>query len=379
MRTYGELRPPSRLLLGAGPSNVDPCVLKALSLPIVDHLDPFFMRVMDETVELLRYCFRTRNYITFPISGTGSAGMESAICNTVQRGDDVVVCVNGFFGERMAEMVRRCGGNPILVEADWGEAVSKEAVESALSESDAKVVTIVHAETSTGVLQPIKEISKVAHEYGALLLVDAVTSLGGCELDVDGFGIDICYAASQKCLGCPPGLAPITANELVMERIRGRESKVQSWYLDLSTIEEYWVKNNRAYHHTAPILLVYALREALRLLYEEGLEVRWERHRRSWSLLVEGLEDLGLEFHADERYRCPVITSVKVPKGVSDENVRRTLREEFNITISGGLGKLKGKIWRIGLMGVNANEETVQILLRALREALKKEGFHAGQ
>jgi len=372
---YGELKPPERLLLGAGPSNVDPKVLKALTAPIVEHLDPYFMEIMDDTVELLRYCFKTRNRITLPISGTGSAGMESAICNLVERGDDVVVCVNGFFGERMKEIVERCCGKPVVVEAEWGEIIRKEEVEAALSESNAKVVTIVHAETSTGILQPLKEISKVVHEYDALLLVDAVTSLGGCELDIDGYGVDVCYSASQKCLGCPPGLAPITANEVAMEHIRNRRSKVQSWYLDLSMIEEYWVKNNRVYHHTAPILLVYALREALRFLYEEGLEARWARHRRNWTLLMEGLEALGLEMHAEEGYRCPVITSVKVPANIQEERIRDTLREEFNITISGGLGRLKGKIWRIGLMGVNSNERNVKLVLEGLEKALKKEGY----
>ena len=373
-RTYGELRPPQRLLLGAGPSNVDPRVLKALISPMVGHLDPFFIETMDETVKLLRYAFKTENHITLPISGTGSAGMESAICNLVERGDDVVVCVKGFFGERIKEMVTRCGGNPIIVEAEWGKPIRKEDVEKALSESNAEVVAIVHAETSTGVIQPLKEISRIVHQYDALLLVDAVTSLGGCELDVDGYGIDVCYSASQKCLNCPPGLAPITANEKAMEKIRNRETKVQSWYLDLSEIEKYWIENNRVYHHTAPILLVYALRESLRLLYEEGLETRWQRHLRNAEALISGLEALNLEIHADEEYRCPAIIAVRVPEGIKDQNVRRILLEEFNITISGGLGKLKGKLWRIGLMGINSCERNVILVLEALEQALKREG-----
>jgi len=374
-RTYGELRPPQRLLLGAGPSNVDPRVLKALISPMVGHLDPFFIETMDETVELLRYAFKTDNHITLPISGTGSAGMESAICNLVERGDDVVVCVKGFFGERIKEMATRCGGNPIIVEAEWGKPIKKEDVERALSESNAEVVAIVHAETSTGVIQPLKEISRIVHQYDALLLVDAVTSLGGCELDVDGHGIDVCYSASQKCLNCPPGLAPITANEKAMEKIRNRETKVQSWYLDLSTIEKYWIENNRVYHHTAPILLVYALRESLRLLYEEGLEARWQRHLRNAEALISGLEALNLEIHADEEHRCPAIIAVRVPEGIKDQNVRRILLEEFNITISGGLGKLKSKLWRIGLMGINSRERNVILVLEALEQALKREGY----
>jgi alanine-glyoxylate transaminase/serine-glyoxylate transaminase/serine-pyruvate transaminase len=375
-KTYSELRPPERLLLGAGPSNVDPRVSKALVAPIVEHLDPYFMEVMDETVELLRYAFKTKNHITMPISGTGSAGMESAICNLVEKGDSAVVCVNGFFGGRMKEMVQRCGGTPITVEADWGKPISREAVAEALSESDAEVVTIVHAETSTGVLQPLKEILKVTHEHDALLIVDAVTSLGGCELDVDELGIDVCYSASQKCLSCAPGLAPITASEKAMERIRNRKTQVQSWYLDLSTIEKYWLENNRVYHHTAPILLVYALREALKLLYEEGLENRWQRHTKNAAALISGLEALGLEMQVkDAKYRCPTLTSVRVPEGVQDKNVRGTLREQFNITVGGGLGELAGKVWRIGLMGMNANERSVILVLEALERALKKEGY----
>jgi len=374
-KIYSELKPPQRLLLGAGPSNIDPRVMKALISPMVGHLDPFFTETMDETVELLRYAFRTKNQITMPISGTGSAGMESAICNLVERGEDVIVCVSGFFGERMKEMISRCGGNPIPVEAEWGKPVTRENVEKALSESDAKIVAMVHAETSTGVIQPLREISKIVHEYDALLIADAVTSLGGCELDVDGYNVDICFSASQKCLNCPPGLAPITANKKAMEKIRNRKTKVQSWYLDLSTIEKYWIDSNRVYHHTAPILLIYTLREALRLLYEEGLEARWQRHKRNAQALICGLEALGLEIYAEEQYRCPAIIAVKVPDEVKDQNVRRTLLEEFNIAISGGLGRLKGKLWRIGLMGINSCERNVILVLEALERALKREGY----
>jgi alanine-glyoxylate transaminase/serine-glyoxylate transaminase/serine-pyruvate transaminase len=374
-KTYGDLKPPERLLLGAGPSNIDPRVVKALTLPIVEHLDPYFMEVMNETVDLLRYAFKTANRLTLPISGSGSAGMESAVCSIIEKGDEAVVCINGFFGERISEMVQRCGGKSIEVRAEWGKIIEKESVEKALADSNAKTVFIVHAETSTGILQPLKEISKITHEYDALLIVDAVTSLGGCELNVDDWGIDICFSASQKCLSCPPGLAPITANEKAMNAIKNRKSKVQSWYLDLSTIQTYWSENNRVYHHTAPILLIYALREGLRILYEEGLEKRWARHRENIQMLVEGLEDIGLEIYSDKAHICPSIVAVKVPEGVRDEEVRRILREEYNITISGGLGALKGKIWRIGLMGINSNRKNIVLALEALKNALKKEGY----
>jgi len=373
-KSYGELCPPERLLLGAGPSNIDPRVFKALTSPIVEHLDPYFMEVMDETVELLRYAFKTRNKLTMPISGTGTAGMEAAICNVVERGDEIVACVNGYFGDRISEIVQRCGGRCIEVKEEWGKVISKDAVKEALSKSSAEVVTIVHGETSTGVLQPLPEIKKVADEYGALLLVDAVTSLGGCELNIDKFGIDICYSASQKCLNCPPGLAPITVSEKAMEKIRNRKTKVQSWYLDLSLIEKYWLENNRVYHHTAPILLVYALREALRLLYEEDLEARWERHRRNSLALINGIEATGLRMHPEE-HRCPSLNAVSVPETVQDINVRRMLLEEFGITISGGLGALKGKVWRIGLMGINSSERNVILVLEALERALKRESY----
>lgn len=373
-KSYGELHPPKRLLLGGGPSNIDPRVLKALALPMVGHLDPYFSEIMNETVELLRYAFKTNNWITLPISGTGTAGMEAAICNIVERGDEVVACINGFFGERISDIVQRSGGKCIPVKEEWGKVISKEKVKEALSNSDAEVVAIVHAETSTGILQPLKEIKKTVDEYDALLLVDAVTSLGGCELDVDGLGIDVCYSASQKCLNCPPGLAPITVSEKAMEKIRNRKTKVQSWYLDLSLIEKYWLESNRAYHHTAPILLIYALREAMRLLYEESLEARWERHRRNSLALIRGIEALGLEMHPKE-YRCPVLNAVSIPEEIQDINVRRTLINEFNITVSGGLGALKGKVWRIGLMGINSTKRNVILVLKALERALKKEGY----
>jgi len=370
---YKELIPPNRVLLGPGPSNVDPRVLKAMSSPLVGHLDPYFLELMDETMELLRYVFKTRNRLCIPISGTGSAGMEAAVCNVVERGDEVIVGVNGLFGERMSDVVTRCGGKSLEVKEEWGRVISKEAVEKALSESNAKVVGIIHAETSTGVLQPLKEISKVVKEYGALLLVDTVTSLGGCELNVDEIGIDICYSGTQKCLNCPPGLAPVTFNERAMDIVRNRKTKVQSWYLDLSLIEKYW-SEGRLYHHTAPISMIYGLREALRIIHEEGLEKRWERHKRSSLALISGVEAMGLKMHPPEN-RAPSLNSIAIPNGVPDLDVRKTLLNKFNIEIGGGLGVLKGKIWRVGLMGLNSNERNVMLVLDALGRILKNLGY----
>ena len=367
-KMYRELIPPNRILLGPGPSNVDPRVLRAMSSPLVGHLDPYFLELMDETMELLRYVFKTKNRLCIPISGTGSAGMEAAVCNVVERGDEVIVGVNGLFGERMSDVVARCGGKSVEVKEEWGRVISKEAVEKALSESNAKVVGIVHAETSTGVLQPLKEISKLAKEYGALFLVDTVTSLGGCELNVDDLGIDICYSGAQKCLNCPPGLAPITFNEKAMALVRNRKTKVQSWYLDLSLIEKYW-SEGRVYHHTAPVSMIYGLREALRIIYEEGLEKRWERHKRNSLALISGVEAMGLKMHPPD-HRLPSLNSIAVPNGVPDLDVRKILLNNFNIEIGGGLGVLKGKIWRVGLMGLNSNERNVMLFLDILGSCL---------
>ena len=354
---------------------MDGRVLKALSLPLVEHLDPYFIQIMDETVELLRYAFKTKNKITLPISGTGSAGMESAVCNLIEAGEKVVVCINGYFGDRLSEMIKRCGGKPLEARAPWGKAVNAEDVEQALSKSGAEIVAVVHGETSTGLMQPLQEISKVAAKYNALFLVDAVTTLGGCELDVDGYGIDLCYSASQKCLSSPPGLSPITASERAMDKVRNRKEKVFSWYLDLSLLEEYWIESGRVYHHTAPISLNYALREGLRLVYEEGLEARWLRHRRNSEALIKGVEALGLKMHVEEGHRCPSLNAILVPEGINDADLRKILREEFHITVSGGLGDLKGKVLRVGLMGLNSSERNVILFLEALERALAKKGY----
>ncbi len=366
---FPELAMPPRILLGPGPSLVDPRVLRAMSEPVVGHLDPQFLKVMDRTQELLRLAFETANSLTLPLSGTGTAGMECAVANMVEPGDRVLVCVNGYFGGRIAEMARRYGGQVTILERHWGETFDAAEVRLALQQSPAQVVAIVQAETSTGALQPLEEIAAAAHEAEALLLVDAVTSLGGVKVGVDERGIDICYSGSQKCLGCPPGMAPITLGERAKRKLEGRKTPVTNWYLDLGLLSKYW-GSERVYHHTAPISMVYALYEGLRLLDEEGLENRWARHRRNAGLLWDGLERLGLELYVPVERRLPPLTTVRIPTGVDDLQVRRRLLEEFNIEISGGLGELKGKVWRIGLMGYSSRPELVELLLAALQKVL---------
>ncbi|MGC8848888.1 MAG: pyridoxal-phosphate-dependent aminotransferase family protein [Candidatus Bathyarchaeia archaeon] len=368
-----------RLLLGPGPSNLHPRVVKALSAPLVGHLDPYFLETMDETVELLREAFRTGNEVTFPVSGTGSAGMEAALCNLVEDGDEVLVGINGLFGERMAEIVERYGGRCIKVEEEWGKPLNVDRLEESLRDSHAKIICAVHVETSSGVINPVKEIGRLARKYDVLFLVDAVSSLGGCELDVDGFGIDVCYSGTQKCLNSPPGLSPITFSERAMEVIRNRRSRVKSWYFDVSMIEKYWSSGSRSrfYHHTAPVNLIYALRESLRILLEQGLEKSWRRHRDVSEALIDGLEAMGLEMLVEESiYRAPTLNAVKTPGGVDEAEVRRRLLSIHGIEVGGGLGELAGKIWRIGLMGLNASPANVIQLLKSLEEELNREGFH---
>ncbi len=374
-RRFGELSPPERLLMGPGPANVEPRVLRAMALPVVGYFDPFLFEVMEEIKELLRYVFRTRNELTLPVSGTGSAGMEAVIYNLVERGDEVVVGVNGFFGARMAEMVERAGGKAIGVKTSLGKPIAAEAVEEALKNSNAKLVALVHGETSTGVLQNLEKISRIVRSYGALLVVDAVTTLGGCELEVDKLGIDACYSCSQKCLSCPPGLAPITLSERAMEKIRERKSKVQSWYLDIGLIEKYWMGAERSYHHTPPVSMLYGLREGLRVVYEQGIERRWEQHRINSEALVAGLEAMNLELLVEKEHRLPPLIAVKIPDGIQDQAVRKQLINEYGIEIGGGLGELKGRIWRIGVMGVNAREKNIIYLLSSLEKVLAAEGY----
>lgn len=373
--TYPELNPPLRLLLGPGPANVDPRVLRAMAAPILGHLDPDFIKIMDETQEMLRLVFGTANALTIPVSGTGTAGMEASLCNLLEPGDTAIICINGFFGGRLVEMASRHGAQVVTVEAEWGESIAPEQVEAALrAHPKAKVVAIVHGETSTGVLQPLAEVSQVVHRYAALLLVDMVTTLGGCPVAVDDLGIDAAYSATQKCLGCPPGLAPLTMSARAVEVMHQRKSRPQNFYLDLTMLEHYW-GGGRVYHHTAPITMVYALHEGLRVVAEEGLETRYERHRRSAAALQAGLEAMGLVLHARQGYRLPPLTTVRVPEGVDDARVRRALLVKQGIEVGAGFGRLAGQIWRVGLMGYNATPGTVFTFLSALETVLGWEGF----
>lgn len=368
--TSPQLAPPERVLLGPGPSTVHPRVLRAMATPLVGHLDPEFLKIMDRTQELLRQVFGTENRLTIPISGTGSAAMEASIANMVEPGDNVLVCINGYFGGRLADMAARYGGRVETITRPWGEVFTAEEVEAALQRRPAKVVAIVHAETSTGALQPLEEIIGTAHDQGALVIVDAVTSLGGLPVEVDRLGIDVCYSGSQKCLSCPPGLGPITISERAERIMRSRRTPVANWYLDLSLVQKYW-GSERTYHHTAPISMNYALYEGLRLVEEESLQARWERHQENAGRLWEGLMGLGLELHVPESHRLPTLTTVRIPEGADDLNVRRRLLQEYSIEIAGGLGELAGTVWRIGLMGYSSRRANVALLLAALEDVLR--------
>ena len=373
--SYHIVSPPPRILMGPGPSNVHPRVLQAMAASVVGHLDPYFQTIMDETMTLLRDLFRTQNKLTFPISGTGSAGMEASFCNFLEEGDVAIIGVNGLFGERMVDNAIRLGAEVIPITVEWGKIVDPGVVEAALkSRKKVKLVAVVHAETSTGALQPLDEISRLAKQYDTLFLVDTVTSLGGHEVAVDDWGIDICYSGTQKCISVPPGLAPFTANEKALAVLKARQKKGPSWYLDLSLLSDYWA-TGRLYHHTAPINMVYSLHEALAIIAEEGLEARIKRHARNGRALHAGLEAMGLVLHAQAGHRLNVLTSVRIPDGVNDVKVRSTLLNEFNMEIGGGLGQLKGKIWRIGLMGHSSTEANVLLLLHALEKLLSREGF----
>ncbi|HXI92720.1 MAG TPA: alanine--glyoxylate aminotransferase family protein [Blastocatellia bacterium] len=376
-RTFEKFQPPRRVLLGPGPSPVEDRVLEAMAAPVLGHLDPLFLRCMDDIQEMLRYVFETGNRVTVPISATGSAGMEAALVNIIEPGDEVIVCIHGVFGERMLDIIGRAGGKPVIVRAEWGHAIERKDIEAALDSSNSRALAIVHAETSTGVLQDLTGLGALAHNKGALLVVDAVTSLGGHPVGVDRNEIDVCYSGTQKCLGAPPGLAPITFSERALERIRARKSKVQSWYLDMTMVEKYWGAD-RTYHHTAPISMNYALREALRIVCDEGLEARWRRHELNHRALVAGVEAMGLEMNVAPEHRLWSLNAVCVPEGVDDARVRGRLLNDSNIEIGGGLGPLKGKIWRIGLMGSGSSRDNVLLVLEALNRALNAEGFSCG-
>jgi alanine-glyoxylate transaminase/serine-glyoxylate transaminase/serine-pyruvate transaminase len=370
-----ELKPSSRLLLGPGPSPVHPRVLRAMSAPLVGHLDPEFLVIMNEVQAMLRTVFQTANPFTIAVSGTGSAGMEAALVNVVEPDDAVIVGVNGVFGTRLAEIVGRCGGRLVKLDAAWGQVFPLERIEEALKrEGKVKAVAVVHAETSTGAQQPLEGLGDLCHRHGALLVVDAVTSIGGLPVEVDRHGIDVCYAGTQKCLSCPPGLAPLTLSPRALEVVRSRKARCQSWYLDLSLIADYWAEGKRAYHHTAPISMVYALREALRIVVEEGLEARFARHRRNSAALMVGLAELGCVPNASEGHRLPSLNCVQTPPGVEEGPIRKVLLLEDGIEIGGGLGPLLGKVWRIGLMGEASRPESVLAVLHALERALARAG-----
>ena len=368
---YRDLNTPCRILLGPGPSMVHPRVLGALAHPLLGHLDPLFVALMNEVQNLLRFTFQTANSLTLPLSGTGSAGMEAAVCNFVEPGDRVLIGVNGYFSERLCNMAARYGAEVCRVERPWGEVFTVEEIERALSSKPAKLVALVHAETSTGAMQPLEGMAEVVHRQGGLLLLDCVTSLGGLPVTIDKWDVDIAYSGTQKCLSCPPGLSPFTVGPRARSVLRSRKSTVPNWYLDLTLLESYW-GSERTYHHTAPISMNFALREALRLVHEEGLERRFERHRAHAQLLWDGLETLGLHLAVPAEHRLPTLTTVLVPDGVDEASVRRQLLDDFNIEIAGGLGTLKGRVWRIGLMGYSSRRENVILLLGALERLLKR-------
>jgi len=367
-----SFNPPVRTLMGPGPSDVHPRVLEALSRPTIGHLDPAFIRMMDELKELLQYAFQTRNAMTMPVSAPGSAGMETCFVNLVEPGDKVVVCQNGVFGGRMKENVERCGGIAVMVEDSWGDAIDINKLEDILkAHDDTRIVAMVHAETSTGAQSDVATLVKLAHQHDCLTIVDTVTSLGGTPVKVDEWGIDAIYSGSQKCLSCTPGIAPVSFNERALEKVRDRQIKVQSWFMDLNLVMGYWGEGaKRAYHHTAPINALYALHEALLILKEEGLEEAWARHRKNHLALRAGLEAMGLSFIVKEPDRLPQLNAVTIPAGVDDASVRSRLLNEYNLEIGAGLGALAGKVWRIGLMGHASRAENILLCVGALESVL---------
>ncbi len=373
MKLPGPLNPPARLLLGPGPSDVHPRVLRALSAPVIGHLDPQFLEIMNEIQEMLRAAFLTQNALTFPVSGTGMSGMEACLVNLVEPGDRVLVCVNGFFGQRMVEIAGRAGAAVTTLERPWGEVFDPGQVREALQRVRPKVLAIVQAETSTGAWQPVEELGALCREHDALLVLDTVTALGCVPVRLDAWGVDAVYSCSQKGLSCPPGLSPVSFGPRAVEAVRRRKSKIQSWYLDLSLVQRYW-DSERMYHHTAPISMLYALREGLCLVHEEGLEARWARHLHHHKALAAGLNALGLTYIAAEGRRLPQLNAVLVPAGVDDVAVRKRLLSEFGIEIGSGLGEFKGKAWRIGLMGHGCRATNVLLILAALEKCLKEQG-----
>lgn len=372
-----SFNPTPRTLMGPGPSDVNPRILSALARPTVGHLDPEFIRLMDEIKQMLQAVFKTSNELTIPVSAPGSAGMETCFVNLVEPGDKVVVCVNGVFGTRMADNVKRLGGEAVLVEDEWGTPVDPEKLKAALAANpDAKVVAFVHAETSTGVRSDAATLCDIAQEHNCLTIVDCVTSLAGVDVDLDGWGADAAYSGTQKCLSCVPGLSPISFSERAVETIKARSHPVSSWFLDLNLVMGYWGQGQtRAYHHTAPVNALYGLHESLVLVLEEGLEASWSRHMKNHLALRAGLEALGLSFIVDEPYRLPQLNTVTIPEGVDEGSVRKALLQQFNLEIGAGLGALAGKVWRIGLMGYASNPRNVMFCVNALESVLS--GYNA--
>lgn len=373
LESIRDLDPPVRVLMGPGPSDVAARVLRALAAPTVGHLDPMFLSLMEETQALLRAVFQTENALTIPISGTGSAGMEACFVNLVEPGDQVAVVVNGVFGTRMCDVAGRLGAEVIRIDAEWGRAADPALVEDRLKGRAPKILAVVHAETSTGVCQPLAGLAAIARGTGALLLVDCVTSLGGVEVALDAWGIDAAYSGTQKCLSCPPGLAPLSFGPAAIAALERRTTPVPSWYLDLTMVRNYWGAE-RTYHHTAPVNMIYALREALRLVMEEGLENRFARHRLHHQALVAGLEAMGLEMLVPAPERLVTLNAVCIPAGADDARTRRALLERFGIEIGGGLGPLAGRVWRVGLMGNSACQRNVFLFLAALESILRAQG-----
>lgn len=362
-----------KTLMGPGPSDVPKRVLHALSQPTIGHLDPQFVFLMDEIKKLTQYAFRTNNRLTMVVSAPGSAGMETCFVNLVEPGDKVLVCINGVFGRRMKENVERCGGTAVVLEEEWGKPINPNKVEDTLKNIPGiQFVAFVHAETSTGAQSDAKEIAQIAHRHDAMVIVDAVTSLGGTPLEVDEWELDAVYSGSQKCLSCVPGLSPVTFNEHAQRKIQNRRTKVQSWFLDLNLVMDYWGSNGqqRSYHHTAPVNSLYAFYESLHILKEEGIENSWKRHRANHELLKKGLSERGIEFFVEEPYRLPQLNTVVIPDGVNDAETRRKCWQNFDLEIGGGLGPGAGSLWRIGLMGHSSREENVELCLKALDACL---------
>lgn len=366
-----QFNPTPRFLMGPGPSDAHPRVLKAMATPLIGHLDPEFVAIMDEVKSMVQQTFLTNNHLTFVVSAPGSAGMETCLVNLLEPGDECIICINGVFGGRMAEIADRCGATVHRVEAEWGTIIQPEQVKAVLDKCPKpKLLAIVHAETSTGVRQPLEEISDLIHNAGGLLMVDAVTSYCGVPLKVDEWNIDAIYTGTQKNLSAPPGLSPVSFSDAAVKVLENRKTKVQSWFLDLGLVKNYWAGAKRAYHHTAPVSSVFAIREALSIVLEEGLENRWARHQRVHEYLRDQLESLGFRYLVDPAYRLPNLNAVFLPEGVEEAPIRRQLLNEYNIEVGGGLGAFAGKIWRVGIMGESCTKNHVNSLVGALRELI---------